>query len=667
MPIIVDFIFSYKPQQDQIMATYFFAIDETGSFNIFSDLRYSFACGVLMTASQSDINARYKRIFGDNFSLNAIHYFPNSSHPNTICGTDKVDKCIAELVPLATEIYVSNGKPVLASNQQHWWILAIVSVIQGLFENRSFKKGDTINIEVDTRAKKVLGLFEDENAPSTSSGNYHRTIAQRIEQYIAKYRQLYEGIDIKFSFQSDSASIHVNVADIVCGLLRDDNNPAHNIRPIKCLCTDVLSNESPINYIKSNPNVALTLILQRVLANDSKDVSLLPKIFAELAKSKEAYTQAWEEIDSFMQVNLKNRGQENIMPKLAPLQSYFCDEIKINRQDKQNKPLLSTKTRAEIIYRLLGFETHNGAIKPSFSKEYCMDILDKGDEQHLIRKWEIHLKNCYNFAQIEFNGYDFSAVENDFLKLWDIQEKFTGLSFPFSKEKDDSTARITGNLGQALAFQGKLKEALDYYEIAAEKVSKGAGVTYSYMFSVYHRLENIEKCHEYFQKQTGKTAQDFAKGIHEKTDGFTLHSYLRLRALELKLNSKTDLSDDLTKVNSSLGYPFPLVWKWAALNSLLQGDKETAKTYLIKSIKGFREGGFTLQTMALSAVQLLRLTSDDRKYNHEFCRNYSTDLQALLAPSPHFAAFVKANSNLANLDNNLNFWDRAMLLPSYYA
>lgn len=670
------------------MATYFFAIDETGKFNIFSDPQYSFACGVLMTASQSEIIARYKRIFGNNYALSAIHYFPKKDKdqcPNPICeDPTKVAKCIGELVPLAEKVYISDGKPILASNQQHWWVLAVASVIQGLFENYEFKKGDTINIEVDGRADIVWGIIEDENKTKKTPTQderyevykaYHNIIAADFKKkYVDKYIQSYGGIYINFRFSSDSSSHHVNVADIICGLIKDENKPEHGISATKCFCIDVLSNESPMDYIDDNPYIALTLILQRVLSGDRKDVDLLKRVFPRLAKSRESYVQAWEEIDSFMEVNLQKRGQENIMPKLAPLQKYFCDEIKLNRTNTKNEPLLSTKTRTEVIYRLLAFETHNGAIKPYFSKDYCLELLNKGDEQHLIRKWEIYLKNCYNFAQIEFNAYDFGAVEADFKKLWQTQEKFTELPFDFVNEKDDTTAAITGNIGQALAFQGKLEDALFYYAIAEDKVYKrlGRGKTMGYIFTIYHRQRKLDQCHEYFQKQTGKNAINFGNSINEKTDGFLLHSYLRLRALELELNEGVTNLPALPQIDFSLHYPFNLVWKWAAVNRLIEHgtNDKMALSHLTKAVEGSMQGGFTLQTMALPAIQLIHCISP----KNVLCQDYTTRVQELREKSEHFKKFVDTQvvedtikQPLATLDNGLTLWQRAMLLPSYYA
>ncbi len=541
-------------------------------------------------------------------------------------------KCKEIFTPEVQRVFVSSGKLSLASNQQHWWLAALQAVIFGLFENEKFNYGTTIEINFDGRASEVLGTDIDYRT-------YHNNLCNELKNALKEYEA--GGVKINISSQNDKRSIFVNFADIICGLVRTGQ-----LEAAKCDC---------------NKEQSQTIIFQEILRDTLQDkfgsIKLLGSIFKNLRKSKNDYENLWAEAVNFLKINFEKRGMNSkIMPQLNELKGEFYIEYKNFAQNKLSKNL-----KLDILNSMLLFDTHNGAIKTEIKLEDFISILNtesRGVHCRITDNWESYVRFNVLLVQIDFNGYDFCKSTENLEKLWEIQDKIQSIDFPFDKSKDDTTAEITGSLGQAYSFAGNLQEAKEYYEIAERHVNKSYFKTASYQFCIYFREENIEKCYEYFEKQTGICAADFCKKIDECPDAWFLLSYARLRGLEIHKNGNSNLPKLGDKLSAYNGYPRPLILKWLAFEENSAEYLQRAAQFLL------RESGFTIRTLALPVIQMLFCFEP----KNDLCKNYGKILEGLKNECENFRKYINNNQpNLNTLENNLDLWHRAMLLPGYYA
>jgi len=606
------------------MSNYHFSIDETGKFDILSKKTDSFVCGVLTKIKEDNLIKLYKDAFGQK-KLKDIHFSEMNDSERNICKE--------HFANVAEQIFISNGKPKFSSNQQHWWYVALQAVIFGLFEYRKFNHGDIVDIYFDGRKLDVLGLGK---ADISLWKAYHSAICDEFKKVLVKYEQ--NGVRINITYLNDDKSVFVNLADIICGLVRNKILKAE-----KCDCDK--------NYLVLEPS--FQRILQEVLFDKFGNVKLLDGIFKSLRDNKTAYANLWVEAVKFLNANFATRGTNpKVMKQLNELKGAFYIEY-----ENCAKKILQKNLQLDILNSMLLFDTHNGAIETKIKLQdfrSLLDIVVKGDPCRITDNWESYVRFNILLAQIDFNGYNFCKVIEDLTMLWDIQGKIQNIDFPFKTEKDDTTAEITGTIGQAYSFDGDLKNAKDYYEITEAHINKSFYKTASYQFCIYLRELNIEKCHEYFEKQTGYAPIAFR--VNEKTDAWALLDYARLRGLEIHKTGKTDLPE--FKYELKGGYPSSLILKWVAFAERDAKKMQEAAGSLQK------ETGFAMRTMALSVIQMLH----EFEPKNELCKKYVKDLAALKEECQSFANYIEQKApKLNTLDNNLSLWERAMLLPSYYA
>jgi hypothetical protein len=613
---------------------YYFSIDETGDFNILSPNSNSFVCGVLTKKTKDDLNKLYKKAFGQK-KLKEIHFSGMNDYEKNVC-----KECFPNT---AEQIFISCGKPDFSSNQQHWWYAALQAVIFGLFENRKFNNEDIIDIYFDGRKIDVLGLAKADNNLWEA---YHKAICDEFKKVLTKYEK--SGVHINIECLNDKESIFVNLADIICGLVRTGI-----LEAVECDCN---KNYSVIDL--KNPFLAFQRILQEIVLFDKfGNVKLLDGIFKALRNCKLDYTNLWIEIVKFLKINFETRGiNSKIMKQLNELKGVFYVEY-----ENHAKKTLPKNLQLNILISMLLFDTHNGATKTKIQLQdfhSLLNMTDKGEHCRITDNWENYVRLNILLAQIDFNGYNFCKVIEYLNKLWIIQDKIQNLSFPFKIEKDDTTAEITGTIGQAYSFDGNLKEAKEYYEIAEMHINESYFKTASYQFCIYLREQNIEKCYEYFEKQIGKKPADFCKEISEETDSWFLLSYVRLKGLEIHKNGKSNFPRFEYKLKGP-SYPSTLILKWLAFeNEKAVENLQQAACCLLK------ESGFTTRTLALPVIQMLYIFDS----KNELCRNYGQSLESLKNECENFKKYVNEKSpNLNNLETRLNLWERAMLLPSYYA
>lgn len=133
------------------MAKYVLAIDESGEFAIKSE--GSFACGVVVEANELTLKQAYQKVYQE-------FGFPEPV-PNTIkellqtnenikdkarfhfnkLNESQIEICKNNLLGFAKKVYVSKDKPTMFANNQNWWLIAVVVVIERFLNDYPFESG----------------------------------------------------------------------------------------------------------------------------------------------------------------------------------------------------------------------------------------------------------------------------------------------------------------------------------------------------------------------------------------------------------------------------------------------------------------------------------------------------------------------------------------------
>lgn len=636
---------------------YTFAIDETGSFT-FDRKQKSFVCGVLTSTKEHQLKQKYQEVFQQIFNV--------STAPNTteeLIGSEKFhytklapnqkNICKIELLPFAEKILVSTGKPLLFANNQNYWQIAVTAVITGLFNSYNFEKGDEVDILIDYRKDIVWGTVA-ENQPEFLQ--YHQILKEQFERIIQPFQKS-KKLKINISFVSDTKSFFVNLADIVCGLVRDDKE----IPTTKCPCEKVFSEANPQQIYKNNPLAALNIIFQKFIEyGNSSNIDLIQLILDESRSDDEIYNQMWDGIYSFLKYQINHRYDEGNLHKLIGIRDLFLSEF------EKHYAKITNGKQLEFLTLFIEYASHNGETKHPFEKDFVLKLLNENQgENRLLRKWEKWISYQLRSAQINFNAYNFNTAENNFSDLWSQQENITKI-IPFDNKGDEHTVAILGTLAQSYAYNGKLKEAVEYFELSLESTVKTSAQTYSYLFACYFGLEDIENAKKCFKKLTGCKAEEF---IHSKAKNiWQLLAYAKLRALELYKLKNTQLPEVLPQKDAKTAYPYPLVLKWLSVALYIEDkehNKERISGYLNQGIEELlnNSNGFTIKTLALPLIQLFALVDNSNPYH----RQYNKLLAELLKDNEHFKKNLEKSDCLNSIKNEADYWQRANALPFIYS
>jgi hypothetical protein len=651
---------------------YNFSIDETGRFNS-SNPHRSFVCGILVSHNEETLRKHYQKAYkecalGNDVPSDTKNLLGNKNFHFAQLSNPRKDICREIMLPLVDKIIVSKGKPPLWANNQNFWLIAVVSVILGLFKNHSFHKGDKLNIQIDQRAKKVWGVLKDNEDTKENPKEfqeYHEFLKNQIQKYIEKY-QTSPGIEIRIEFVSDTDSFFVNLADLVCGFARTERK-CLTPKPIECYCENFMSGENPIQILDKNPVGALNLIFQEVLNDKHGNIGLIQKIFSKTRTNEEKYYTIWNIFQNFLEYNINFRSTDgDIIPKLKEVSDIFLKEFNTNGNRIPNMQL-------EIINLFLKYYSHIGEINIPIDKDSFIKLLNEiveNSESRITRKWENYVRFSLREAQILFNAYNFSEAVENFEKIWEIHEKILSVEYPFNHEKDEHTTAIIGTLAQSYAFEGELDKAIEFFELSKDYAIKTSSQTASYLLSVYFHKQDTEKVHYYFEKQTQKTPKEYAKK-RNFDNVWELLSYTKLRALELYKNNKTDLPEiDITKTsNYRTRYPSPLVLKWAGFAKWIENhseNKEIVSRDFIEAIENLLDEkcGFAIRTLAIPIIQMFAIVDNTNPHH----ARYDSILLGLKQQSQFFADFVDNRSPLLNrIRNDSDMWTRAISLPFHYA
>ena len=668
------------------MGKWYVGIDETGDFSVLDRTRKSYAVAVVTRKNNDQLSSLYRQAYRDsafdeaeNYReisqiLRHFHYAPNR-HSRGYSREQK-EYLLNHFSPHMSAVLRSMGRPALLANPQDWWLRAASAVIRGFFSLNLARSGDEVHFEIDRRAEIVLGLPKGHRDRSNQegyaiAGAYHKFLKQQLEEQLRE--QIRDGnIRISLVFCSDRESPLVNLADLACGLVRDNKLDRKHIHGVPC--ASLLAPGDVAGLLQIDAHAALNTVLNQAVDGDFSQTAQLPAIFTRLSGDTLAYTNAWREIHYLYSDYLQLQGQ-------FPAALSRLDRLRKELEKEQTQPryaeTISGEQQITFLNQLIGLDTHLGATEDRYGERY-LSLLRQQNTARLSDHWEKHLRLFILRAQFYFNAYRFEAVLNDLMPLWDAQDKlYTLLSQALpapgdgSKPPDRSLAQILGTLGQACMFLGRWDEAIHYLEedfdlADAHSRSKPA----SYLLCIYLKQKNLEKCHHWFERQVGVKAPEFLErdASTERNSAWARLSYLRLRGLELELKGRSELPAlppaELQKHEKD-DYPWPLILKWAAFGLLKEERKDEAKKLLLaasKQLAGSRQ--FTLRSLALSPYQMLGPLRTEPMLRSE----YKTLLQELTAAEPGFAEYVERLDLQQIWDNDgKTLWQRALCLPGYYA
>jgi hypothetical protein len=649
---------------------YIFAIDETGCFDMFNDAK-SFVCGVLITQKESIIKQKYQQTYiecgyGNVAPDNISELIGDKNKTFHFAELSNIEKkfCRNKLLPLVDKIFISKGKPTLYANNQNWWLVAVSIVISEFLKHQHFDKDDKVEIFIDNRASKTFGLIEEDGKIADDKFyEYHNVIKKQIENYVKNIINSL-GININIQFLSDTSSLFINLADVVCGLVKQDKENVHQ-QIIPCYCSNFMSGENPITFIDKNPLIAVTLIFQEISNNNFQHIDLVKEILPNVKKDSDNYFYMCDMFYDLIKTKINDRSINSNLVKIKCFVDVFICGLKKYIFSKN----ISQAKSLDFVILLIEYYSHIGEIKAPFEKTEVMQLINPKTETRLFRRWEKYVSYSLRISQIYFNDYNFDEVKNNFETLWDEQDTIVKNIPDFIKGKDEPTTAIIGTLAQTYAYKDELQQAIEYFDISKGYAIETSQITDSYLFTIFHRMKDINKAREYFINQTDKTPEEYScEKKHQ--NNWQLLSYCKLRALELYINHSTHLpSVNLEKTEScNSEYPFPLIQKWEAIALYLE-DKETNKyiiekyfTYAIENLMK-KDNGFTINTLALPIIQCFALINNQNTFQSK----YNNILLELIKRSKYFDAYVNKTQRLKDLKNDADIWDRAMLLPFIYA
>lgn len=495
---------------------------------------------------------------------------------------------------------------------------------------------------------------------------YHEDIAKQIKAEVEKY--VPDEVRLDIEFKSDTSSLYVCFADIVCGFARSNNRKKLSDKIVECSCKNFSSGLDPIAYKNDNPLFALNIIYQEVGQDKYDNISYVEDILQKMREDKDDYEMAWDMFYDFLKSEIAERETLSKLANIRPFVQKFIDEF-----DSYAKENLKSGKNLEQLILFVEYHSHIGSAKNPFERKVFKNLLEQMDsstETRTLIKWERNVSYTLRETQIYFNDYNFIAASENLSKVWSTHCKLLSILKDEIYENDENATALIGSMGQLFALREDYETAKVYFEEDSKKYAiKSNSITDSYLFAIYHRYEDIANCRNCFRLVTGNTPEDYYKDNNfDKT--WNLIMYCKLRALELYEKGKTTLPainlEDLKNYNSE--YPFPLAMKWEAIARCLEkkdSNISKAKKYFADAIANLLEedNGFAIRTLALPIMQCFNLIDSQNPYY----KSYIGILNKLKSESEYFADYVCDKPQLNDLVNDLNIWERALLLPFYYA
>lgn len=660
------------------MAKYVLAIDEFGKFAIGS--KNSFACGVVVEANELTLKQAYQKVYKE---FGFPEPIPNSTNELLQTKEDINDKarfhfnkltdsqleiCKNNLLGFAKKVYVSKDKPTMFANNQSWWLIAVVVVIERFLNDYPFEEGSEVEVWLDCRSDKVWGVLQ-EDVEELGFASYHNTLKQQIERRVQNYAAN-KGVTLKIYFKSDTSSFYINLADLVCGFVRTDR-AAIGAEIVETSCRMFTEKVDVVKMANQYPLSALNCIFQEVLNEIYLNIPQANNIIRHLRQDREEYVMAWDSFNEFVKLKIESRSTASSLVKAKQLIDCFLEEFSNTKGQ-----CLKGEQRLEMVTRFVEYYSHIGEVNVPIDDAMFDDLLksvDSNSETRALRRWEKKVSFVLRQSQIYFNGYNFEGFRQTIEQCYSQHERIIN-SIDFLKDeqgkvKDEPTVALLGTLAQTYAYIGDIDQAEEYFILSKEYAIKSNAITDSYLFCLHHCKGDIEACRTDFEAVSKKTPERYAED-KKFEDLWTLLLYCKLRALELHTNGKTALPcidlKSLSSYNSE--YPFPLIMKWEAIALWIENataNKQIVEKYFSDAINNLlsEDNGFAIKTLALPIVQCYGLVNNRNEYH----ARYNQIVEQLQRQSQSFASYVKSSDVLQSITNKEDLWQRALSLPFIYS
>ena len=660
------------------MAKYVLAIDESGKFEIGN--KNSFACGVVVEANELTLKQAYQKVYKE---FGFPEPVPNSTNELLQTKEDINDKarfhfnkltdsqleiCKNNLLGFAKKVYVSKDKPTMFANNQSWWLIAVVVVIERFLNDYPFEEGSEVEVWLDCRSDKVWGVLQ-EDVERLKFAPYHKTLGDQIERRVQNYAAN-KGVTLKIYFKSDTSSFYINLADLVCGFVRKDR-AAIGAEIVETSCRMFTEKVDVVKMANQYPLSALNCIFQEVLNEIYLNIPQANNIIRHLRQDRDEYVMAWDSFNEFVKLKIESRSTASSLVKAKQLIDYFLKEFSNTKGQ-----CLKGEQRLEMVTRFVEYYSHIGEVNVPIDDAMFDDLLksvDSNSETRALRRWEKKVSFVLRQSQIYFNGYNFEGFRQTIEQCYSQHERIINsievLKDEQGKVKDEPTVALLGTLAQTYAYIGDIDQAEEYFILSKEYAIKSNAITDSYLFCLHHCKGDIEACRTDFEAVSKKTPERYAED-KKFEDLWTLLLYCKLRALELHTNGKTALPcidlKSLSSYNSE--YPFPLIMKWEAIALWIENataNKQIVEKYFSDAINNLlsEDNGFAIKTLALPIVQCYGLVNNRNEYH----ARYNQIVEQLQRQSQSFASYVKSSDVLQSITNKEDLWQRALSLPFIYS
>lgn len=660
------------------MAKYVLAIDESGKFAIGN--KNSFACGVVVEANELTLKQAYQKVYKE---FGFPEPVPNSTNELLQTKEDINDKgrfhfkkltdsqleiCKNNLLGFAKKVYVSKDEPTMFANNQSWWLIAVVVVIERFLNDYPFEEGSEVEVWLDCRSDKVWGVLQ-EDVERLKFAPYHKTLGDQIERRVQNYAAN-KGVTLKIYFKSDTSSFYINLADLVCGFVRTDR-AAIGAEIVETSCRMFTEKVDVVKMANQYPLSALNCIFQEVLNEIYLNIPQANNIIRHLRQDREEYVMAWDSFNEFVKLKIESRSTASSLVKAKQLIDCFLEEFSNTKGQ-----CLKGEQRLEMVTRFVEYYSHIGEVNVPIDDAMFDDLLksvDSNSETRALRRWEKKVSFVLRQSQIYFNGYNFEGFRQTIEQCYSQHERIINsievLKDEQGKVKDEPTVALLGTLAQTYAYIGDIDQAEEYFILSKEYAIKSNAITDSYLFCLHHCKGDIEACRTDFEAVSKKTPERYAED-KKFEDLWTLLLYCKLRALELHTNGKTALPcidlKSLSSYNSE--YPFPLIMKWEAIALWIENataNKQIVEKYFSDAINNLlsEDNGFAIKTLALPIVQCYGLVNNRNEYH----ARYNQIVEQLQRQSQSFASYVKSSDVLQSITNKEDLWQRALSLPFIYS
>ena len=660
------------------MAKYVLAIDEFGKFAIGN--KNSFACGVVVEANELTLKQAYQKVYKE---FGFPEPVPNSTNELLQTKEDINDKarfhfnkltdsqleiCKNNLLGFAKKVYVSKDEPTMFANNQSWWLIAVVVVIERFLNDYPFEEGSEVEVWLDCRSDKVWGVLQ-EDVERLKFAPYHKTLGDQIERRVQNYAAN-KGVTLKIYFKSDTSSFYINLADLVCGFVRTDRATI-GAEIVETSCRMFTEKVDVVKMANQYPLSALNCIFQEVLNEIYLNIPQANNIIRHLRQDREEYVMAWDSFNEFVKLKIESRSTASSLVKAKQLIDYFLKEFSNTKGQ-----CLKGEQRLEMVTRFVEYYSHIGEVNVPIDDAMFDDLLksvDANSETRALRRWEKKVSFVLRQSQIYFNGYNFEGFRQTIEQCYSQHESIINsievLKDEQGKVKDEPTVALLGTLAQTYAYIGDIDQAEEYFILSKEYAIKSNAITDSYLFCLHHCKGDIEACRTDFEAVSKKTPERYAED-KKFEDLWTLLLYCKLRALELHTNGKTALPcidlKSLSSYNSE--YPFPLIMKWEAIALWIENataNKQIVEKYFSDAINNLlsEDNGFAIKTLALPIVQCYGLVNNRNEYH----ARYNQIVEQLQKQSKSFASYVKSSDVLQSITNKEDLWQRALSLPFIYS